>query len=89
MLDLDYTTQMGRDLKLAKKRHKDLSKLQEVTDLLQKEEELPDRFHNHKLSGNYKNHWECHIEPDWLLIYYYSGSTIILVRNGSHADLFS
>jgi len=69
MLILEYTNQMKRDLKLAKKRGKNLGKLKVVLDLLQDEKPLLEKHCNHKLSGNYKDHWECHIEGDWLLIY--------------------
>lgn len=88
MLALEQTNQFKRDLKQAAKRGKRLSKLGEITDLLQNEKPLPEKNRNHKLSGDYKDHWECHIEPDWLLIYLKNTKTIILVRTGSHADLF-
>ena len=88
MFRLDYTNQMKRDLKLAKKRGKDLSKLKTVTDLLQAQKTLPEKYRNHKLSGDYKDHWECHVEPDWLLVYLPITGGISLVRTGTHADLF-
>lgn len=88
MLALEYTTQMKRDLKLAKRRGKDISKLRTVTDHLQAEKPLPEKYRNHKLSGNYKDHWECHIEPDWLLVYLPVPGVIFLVRTGTHTDLF-
>ncbi len=69
MLELHYTNQMKRDLRLAKKRGKDLQKIKAITDFLQMEKSLPEKHRNHKLSGDYRDHWECHIEPDWLLIY--------------------
>lgn len=88
MLKLDYTNQMKRDLRLAKKRNKDLGKLERIIDLLQAEKPLPEKYQNHKLSGNYNDHWECHIEGDWLLIYLRTLDSISLVRTGTHADLF-
>ena len=88
MLGLDYTNQMKRDLKLAKKRRKDLSKMTPIIDLLQAEKPLPEKYQNHKLSGEYKDHWECHIEGDWLLIYLLFPRIVSLVRTGTHADLF-
>jgi mRNA interferase YafQ len=88
MLALEYTNQIKRDLKLAKKRGKNLKKLGTVTDLLQAEKPLPEKYRNHKLSGEYKDHWECHIEGDWLLIYLLFAHAIKLVRTGTHADLF-
>lgn len=88
MLRLEYTNQMKRDLKLANKRGRDLSKLKLITDLLQAQKPLLDKHRNHKLSGNYKDHWECHVEPDWLLIYLPTPTFISLVRTGTHTDLF-
>lgn len=52
------------------------------------EEPLDSKHRNHKLSGNYKGHWECHIEPDWLLIYRLTSTEVIFERTGSHSDLF-
>lgn len=89
MLDLEYTTQFKRDLKLSKKRGKILRKLNTIVDLLLKEKPLPEKYKNHPLSGNYKDHQECHIEPDWLLIYLKSKTVLVLVRTGTHADLFN
>ena len=79
---------MKRDLKLAKKRGKNLGKLKVILNLLQTEKSLLAKHCNHKLSGNYKDHWECHIEGDWLLIYLPTSGAISLVRTGTHADLF-
>jgi mRNA interferase YafQ len=88
MLELHYTSQMKRDLRLAKKRRKDFKKLGVITDLLQVGKPLPERYRNHKLAGKYKDHWECHIEPDWLLIYLLSSRAVTLVRTGTHSELF-
>jgi mRNA interferase YafQ len=88
MRELHYTNQMKRDLKRVGKRGKDLKKLQAVTDLLQADKPLLEKHCNHKLSGDYKDHWECHLEPDWLLIYTLSLSIVCLVRTGTHSDLF-
>jgi len=88
MLELEYTTQFKRDLKLSKKRGRDLSKLDPIVDLLLKEKSLPEKNRDHPLSGNYKDHRECHIEPDWLLIYLPGRITLVLVRTGTHSDLF-
>lgn len=88
MRELHYTNQMKRDLRLVKKRGKDLKKLGVTTHFLQAGTPLPEKYHNHKLSGDYKDHWECHIEPDWLLIYLIDKATVTLVRTGSHAELF-
>ena len=88
MLELEYTTQFKRDLKLSKKRGKNTDKLDPVVDLLLKEKPLPEKYQDHQLSGNYKDHRECHIESDWLLIYFQGKKVLVLVRTGSHADLF-
>jgi len=88
MLKLEYTNQFKRDLKLAIKRRKNTSKLDEIIDRLLKETPLDPKNRDHFLSGDYKGHHECHIEPDWLLIYMKSETKIILVRTGTHADLF-
>ena len=88
MLNLSYTNQFSRDLKKAKKRGKKIPKLNEIVFLLQNEKPLPEKNRNHKLSGDYIGHWECHIEPDWLLVYIRNSKELILVRTGSHSDLF-
>ncbi|MCX6991112.1 MAG: type II toxin-antitoxin system YafQ family toxin [Chlamydiae bacterium] len=89
MLELEYTTQFKRDLKLSKKRGKDTDKLDKIVELLLKEKSPPEKCRDHPLSRNYKDHRECHIEPDWLLIYLQSKRILALVRTGTHADLFS
>ncbi len=76
------------DLKKLKKRNKDLSKLKTVLELLETDTPLPRKYKNHKLVGDYKGFWDCHIEPDWLLIYKKTETTIVLVRSGTHSDLF-
>jgi mRNA interferase YafQ len=77
-----------KDLKLAKKRGKDVKKMQAVVELLAADRPLPHRCHPHKLSGEYADHWECRIEPDWLLIFQYFGNELWLTRLGTHSDLF-
>jgi len=88
MLELHYTNQMKRDLRLAKRRGKDLKKLNTITNLLQAAKPLLEKHCNHKLSGSYKDHWECHIEPDWLHIYLVNSAAVTLVRTGTHSELF-
>ncbi|EMY77140.1 addiction module toxin component YafQ [Leptospira weilii serovar Ranarum str. ICFT] len=83
-----YTTQFQKDLKLQKKRKKDLNKLKEVMSRLIDGVQLVSKYKDHKLTGNYKNRRECHIEPDWLLIYKLDGNTILFERTGTHSDLF-
>lgn len=77
-----------KDLKKLKKRNKDITKLKTLIELLEQGIPLPEKHRNHKLIGNYKDLWECHIEPDWLLIYRKIEDTIVLVKSGTHSDFF-
>ena len=81
-------TQFRRDVKLAQKRGKDMAKLREVILLLIEGTPLPPRWKDHPLGGNWKHYRDCHIEPDWLLIYKIDGNDLHLVRTGTHSDLF-
>ncbi len=85
-----FTTQFKKDYKLALKRNLDISKLQNIITLLANGQNLPDENHDHFLSGNWSGHRECHITPDWLLIYRYDKDVLVLTlsRTGSHSDLF-
>jgi mRNA interferase YafQ len=82
------TKQFEKDIKLAKKRGKDFSKIKAIMLLLLQGIKLSHNHYDHRLSGNYKNRRECHIEPDWLLIYKPSANEIIFERTGTHSDLF-
>lgn len=90
MLKISFTAKMKKDLKLAKKRGYDLNEFNTVLNMLVKQEQLPEQYHDHQLSGRYKGHRECHIEPDWLLIYKIENDilTLTLTRTGTHSDLF-
>ena len=79
-----------KDLKLAKKRGLPLSDLYTVMDLLATGESLPEKNHDHPLHGDYEGYRECHINPDWLLIYEKDTEIriISLYRTGTHSDLF-
>lgn len=90
MLEIFYTNQFKKDFKKAKKQGKNLEKLKEVLVLLQKQQTLPPKYKDHALTGNYTGTRECHIEPDWLLIYKIDGDKLILTlaRIGSHSELF-
>jgi len=77
-----------RDVKRLIKRNKDLNKLYIIVDMLANNLSLPVKYRAHKLIGNYNNKLECHIEPDWLLIYEIIENSVILYRSGTHADLF-
>jgi len=83
-----YTTQFERDLRLAERRGKDIEKLKAILKALIREEPLPERQRDHPLTGNYKSRRECHIEPDWLLIYKLVNGDIVFERTGTHRDLF-
>jgi len=88
MLELTTTTQFRRDYKLAKKRGLDMEVLGVVVGALLRQEELPQRMQDHALSGRYAGKRECHISPDWLLVYRVFEGKLIADRTGSHADLF-
>ena len=92
MLKIEYQGQFKRDYKLALKRGCNSELLTEVISILANEQELPEKYRDHSLtnSRNYKNVRECHIQPDWLLIYQINKDilTLKLLRSGSHSDLF-
>lgn len=92
MLKLEFTGQFKRDYKLALKRGCDPKKLEEVVEILCREEPLPLSYRDHALtnSRNYKDMRECHIELDWLLVYKVVQDVLVLklIRTGSHSDLF-
>lgn len=88
MKQLRYTTRCACDLRLMKERGFDLDKIEQVIETLQRSEPLPRRHHLHRLKGKYKDHFECHIAPDWLLIWQEDEDTIYLIRTGAHAELF-
>ncbi len=83
-----YTKQFEKDLKRMLKRNKNADKLKTIVRLLLADEQLDIRYRDHALSGNYNNRRECHIEPDWLLIYKPEEERIIFERTGTHSDLF-
>ena len=88
MLKLNLTTQFKRDLKLCKKRNYNISLLSAIVDTLRIPAALPQKNKDHVLKGNYNGRRECHISPDWLLIYRIEGNEIYLDRTGTHSDLF-
>lgn len=83
-----FTRQFEKDLKRMRKRGKDTRKLKIVMQTLTAGEPLALRHRDHPLVGNYKGRRECHVEPDWLLIYKLDDDTIIFERTGTHTDLF-
>ena len=88
MLKPSFTKQFQRDLKKVKKRGKNLDKIKAIMSDLIDEKPLEVKFRDHKLTGNYKDRRECHVEPDWLLIYKLDSQIIIFERTGIHSDLF-
>ena len=88
MRELLTTTQFKKDLRKAKKRGKDGNKLERVIEKLVAREPLEARLRPHRLSGDWSPCWECHIEPDWLLIWNEDEDAVILIRTGTHSDLF-
>ena len=89
--EIERTPTFKKDFKLAQKQGLDLNKLKEIITLLANGEPLPPKNKDHQLKGNYKGHRECHIEPEWLLIYKIQDDMLILtlVRTGSHSKLFN
>lgn len=85
---ISRTSQFKRDVKRLQRRGKDMQRLKVVLKMLIEDTQLPVRFRDHLLVGQYKGTRECHIEPDWLLIYESAEDEIMLIRTGSHADLF-
>ena len=76
------------DLKRQKRRGKDIEELIATVELLAETGTLPEGYRPHRLTGEWKGVWECHIEPDWLLIYDVTPDEVLLIRTGTHSDLF-
>ena len=87
---IERTKQFKKDFKLAEKQGLNIDELEEVVKKLANGERLPKEYKDHELKGYYVGHRECHIEPDWLLIYKISDNVLVLslVRTGSHSRLF-
>lgn len=79
----------GADVKRQKRRGKDLEELLATIELLAEQGSLPPAYTPHRLSGEWSGVWECHIEPDWLLIYMVTDEEVLLIRTGTHDDLFN
>lgn len=90
MLKIRYSSKFKKDYKIIVKRGYDIKLLGEVLEILCSEKSLPDKYRDHALVGNFKEFRECHILPDWLLIYKIEKDilTLSLMRTGSHSDLF-
>lgn len=96
MIKTVATNRYEKELKLMIKREKDLNKLDYLLEILEANINkgiehhllLPEKYCLHKLIGKYKGYWECHIEPDWLLVYYLDDEVLRLERTGTHNDIF-
>lgn len=90
MYKISFSNKFKKDYKLCKKRGYDISKLEEVITLLQENGKLPPKYKPHILKGNYAGLWECHIKPDWLLVWLQDDQelTLLLTNTGTHSDLF-
>lgn len=88
--ELIKTSRFKAGVKLARKRGLDISLLEEVVEKLRLDQPLEAKHHNHELSGNFKGVWECHIQPDWLLLYLKDNGVLVLtlVDTGTHSDIF-
>jgi mRNA interferase YafQ len=86
--DIQQTTRFKKDYRRLKSQHADLELLKNVITKLQRGEELESRYRNHQLGGKWKDSFDCHIQPDWVLIYRLTDDTVILQATGSHSDLF-
>ncbi len=87
-MNLIYTSQFKKDFKRVSNQGKDLAKLEIVIETLLKSEKLDPKYKDHSLIGKCKNHRDCHLEPDWVLIYRLTNDSLILERTGSHSELF-
>ena len=88
--EIERTTQFKRDYKLAVRRGYDMRRLKEVICILAEGETLPPEYSDHSLSGDYSGYRECHVRPDWLLVYRITVEVLVLTlyRTGMHSDLF-
>ena len=90
MLRITYHNKFKKDFRNAKSRGLNMSHLNKVITMLAEGQPLPAKYREHSLAGNYKGFLECHVEPDWLLIYERRNEELVLLlyRTGTHSDLF-
>lgn len=90
MYSIQTTNRFNKDIKKCKKRGYDLNALKEVMVLLEQSGTLPKQFKPHKLKGKYLGLWECHVKPDWLLVWKQDDEelTLLFMHTGTHSDLF-
>ena len=87
MLKARFGSKFKKDYKKSGKQGRDVEKLKVVMARLQRQEELESKYRDHELIGNWKGVRECHLSPDWLLLYRIDGETIIFIRTGSHSEV--
>ena len=87
-MKIKYTSQFKKDYKKVQKQNNDIEKLISLIEKPLSKEKLDPQFRDHPLSGEWKKYRECHIGPDWLLIYKIDSQYLILARTGSHSELF-
>ena len=87
-MNIHYTTQFKKDYKRLKKQKKNLGKLRVVVENLSASIKLDPKYRDHRLLGNWSGHSDCHIEPDWILIYRITPDDLFLERTGSHSEVF-
>jgi mRNA interferase YafQ len=88
MRDIVETNRFRKDVKREQKRGSNLNKLADVVEMRSQTGSLPAKFKTHILTGDWKGFWDCHIEPDWLLLCEINDNELILHRTGTHSDLF-
>ena len=90
MYSVDYTNRFKKDLKRCVKRGLDIDKIIEAVKLLEANGQLPAKYNPHKLVGDRQGQWECHIQPDWLMVWEQNDMelTLLFLQTGTHADLF-
>jgi mRNA interferase YafQ len=90
MYSIKYTNKFKKDLKRCQKRGRNISLLRDVVNLLSNTGTLPSKYKMHQLSGKYNNRMECHIQPDWLLVWMQNDNELVLLftDTGTHSDLF-
>ena len=90
MLDVYFSAKFRRDYKRIQKQGKDVNQLLKIVDILAAEQPLDPKYRDHVMTGDFIGHRECHIEPDWLLVYKVEQDALLLTltRTGSHSDLF-
>lgn len=87
---ISFSNRFKKDLKRCAKRGLDMQKILTAVQILEEIGTLPQHYHPHKLSGNFENNWECHIEPDWLMVWEQNDNelTLLFLMTGTHSDLF-